>query len=133
MATLNVGRQEVIAATYQLGYADFADDTGTVEQLIQVPEGAILVGGFASVEEVFDSTTSDALDFGDAVDPNRYVAALDLQSAGGTALLITGYKYTAQDTLDVGWTAGATGTATQGIVRITVLYVVDGRTAFSEG
>lgn len=132
--TKNVGRQEVIAARVTFGYADLADDTGVAEGAIQVPEGAIVIGGYVTVSEVFNSTTSDVMDVGDGVDPDRYSATpISLTALGTTALDLTGYVYTAQDDIDVAWTAGATGTATTGAVEIVVEYIVATRAAFSEG
>ena len=132
--TLDPNRQEVISAQVTITYATLTSDIAAAEGVIQVPEGARVVGGHINVTEVFDSTTSDALDIGDGGDDDRYTATpIDLQAAGATALDVTGYTYTAQDNIDVEWTAGSTGTATQGIAVITVLYVVDGRAAFSEG
>ena len=132
--TKNEGRQEVIAASIDLAFDTLAADDATAESVIQVPEGAMVVGGQIVVTEVFDSTTSDVLDIGDSVDDDEYTATpIDLTSAGATALDITAYVYTAQDNIAVEWTAGSTGTATQGTATLTVLYVVSGRTAFSEG
>lgn len=132
--TKNAGRQEVVAAKITLTYSTLAADDGTSEGVIQVPEGATVIGGFINVKTAFDSTTSDALDIGDGDDIDRYTATpIDLQSTGVTALDITGYQYTSQDDIDVQWTAGSTGTATAGEAEIVVQYVVDGRAAFPEG
>ena len=132
--TKNAGRQEVIAAKVTLTYATLSSDAAVAEGVIQVPEGAIVVGGFINVKTAFDSTTSDALDIGDGGDDDRYTATpIDLQSTGVTALDITGYQYTAEDNIDVEWTTGSTGTATAGEAEIVVQYIVNGRAAFSEG
>lgn len=132
--TKNSGRQEVVAAKVTLTYATLADDAAVAEGVIQVPEGATVIGGFINVKTAFNSTTSDVLDIGDGGDDDRYTATpINLQVAGVTALDITGYQYTAQDDIDVEWTAGSTGTATAGEAELIVQYVVDGRAAFSEG
>lgn len=132
--SLNSGRQEVLAAHIQVKYDTLTSDAAAAEAIAQVPEGAIVVGGSVSVTEVFNSTTSDVLDVGDGGDDDRYTATpVDLTALGGTALDITGYQYTAQDNIDVEWTAGSTGTATQGTAMITILYIVDGRACISEG
>lgn len=132
--TKNAGRQEVIAATVSITHDTLTSDAAASEGVIQVPEGARVVGGHINVTEVFNSTTSDVLDLGDAGDVDRYSATpIDLTALGATALDVTGYTYTAQDDIDVQWTAGSTGTATTGEATITVLYIVDGRAAFSEG
>ncbi len=129
------GRQEVISTSpLTLSFDTLANDDGTVEAVVVVPQNAIVVGGSLTVDTAFDSTTSDVLDIGDGVDPDRYTATpIDLTSTGRTALDLTDYKYTAQDTIDVGWTAGSTGTATAGSARLIVQYIIDGRAAFSHG
>lgn len=132
--TKNVGRQEVIAARVVIGFADPTSDATASEGVIQVPEGAQVVGGYVSVTEVFNSTTSDVLDLGDGGDIDRYSATqVNLAALGVTALDITGFTYTAQDDIDMQWTAGATGTATTGSFEIVVQYIVTNRAAFSEG
>ena len=132
--TLKPGRQEVIAAQIEIKHDTLSDDAAVAEAIMQVPEGARVVGGHINVTEVFNSTTSDVLDIGDGVDDDRYTATpIDLTSTGATALDVTGYTYTAQDNIDVEWTAGSTGTATTGEATITILYIVSGRAAFSEG
>lgn len=132
--TKNSGRQEVIAANVTLTYNTLADDTGVSEGIIQLPEGAIVVGGYVNVKTAFNSTTSDVLDLGDGGDADRYTATqINLKTAGVTALDITGYEYTTQDDIDAQWTAGSTGTATAGEAEVVVQYIVSGRAAFSEG
>jgi hypothetical protein len=132
--TKDSGRQEVIAAEVTIKHDTLASDIAVAEGVIQVPEGARVVGGHINVTEVFNSTTSDVLDIGDGGDDDRYTATpIDLTALGATALDVTGYTYTAEDDIDVEWTAGSTGTATTGEATITVLYVVSGRAAFSEG
>lgn len=132
--TKDVNRQEVIAAKVTLTFATLASDAAVAEGIIQVPEGAIVVGGYINVKTAFDSTTSDVIDIGDGADDDRYTATpVDLTSLGVTALDVTGYQYTAQDNIDVEWTAGSTGTATAGEAEVVVQYIVAGRAAFSEG
>lgn len=130
----NSGRQEVIAAYVPLTFDTLASDAAVAEGVVQLPEGAIVVGGYVSVTTAFDSTTSDVLDVGDSVDDDRYSATpIDLQTLGTTALDVTGFQTTAQGDIAVEWTAGSTGTATAGAALLTVLYIQSGRTAFSEG
>lgn len=132
--TKNEGRQEVIAAKVTLTYDTLSSDVAVGEAIMQLPAGAIVVGGFVNVTTAFDSTTSDVLDIGDSVDDDEYTATpVNLQALGVTALTITGYKYTAQTDLLAEWTAGSTGTATAGSADVVVQYIVDGRAAFSEG
>lgn len=124
------GRQEPILSYIDVVLANLA--TTVAKNLIEVPAGAVITKGAVVVTEVFDSTTSDAADFGDAGDPNRYLGALDLQALGVTPLVPTGYVYTAPTKLDVVWTSGG-GVPTTGKFRLWVLYYVTGREDFSQG
>lgn len=106
------------------GFADLTDAIAVA--LAEVPVGAIVVGGYVNVKVVWDSTTN-VVDVGDGDDPNRYTAsAVDLKALGYTALTITGYEYTAPDTVDA--TQAETGAApTQGSAEIAFAYIVKGR------
>ena len=131
----NQGRQEVIAASVVLKYDEITDDTGADEAAISVPAGARVVGGNVTIDTVFNSTTSDVLTCGDATDPNRYLATpADLTSATASYPLdgVLNKVYPVKTDITVAWTAGATGTATQGEAVLTVMYVEDGRSAFAQ-
>ena len=124
------GRQEPILAYMDVVLANLA--TTVAKSLIEVPAGAVIFKGAVVVTGVFNSSTSDAADFGDAGDPNRYLGALDLQSLGVTALVPTGYAYTAPTKIDVVWTSGG-GVPTTGKFRLWVLYYTAGREDFTQG
>ena len=129
--TKDRGRQELIVMHKTISYSDPTSDAAAAEAVFDVPYGAVVVGGEVVVKTAFDSTTSDVLDLGDGDDDDRYTATpVDLQSTGRTALTLTGYTYTAADTIDLEWTAGSTGTATAGEVDIMVMYYVEGRAGF---
>ena len=130
--TKNSGRQEVVAAYVDINLADLA--TGVEQAAIDMPVGAVVVGGEVTVSEVFNSTTSDGLDVGFATDPDGFTAtAVDLQALGTTALDLNGLVFNASNpAVTVTWTSGG-GTPTTGILRLGVRYVVEGRTAFSQG
>jgi hypothetical protein len=135
MSILDQGRQEVIAGRAVMKFDTLADDTGVVEAAVSVPAGATVVGGNVVIRTPFDSTTSDVLAVGDADDPNRYTATpVNLQSATASAELdgVLNKEYAVKTDIIVGWTAGATGTATAGEAVLTVLYVEDGRSAFAQ-
>jgi len=130
--TKKPGRQEVISArvTFTLGTAA-SEDVGVigVYGAIDVPEGAVVVGGSLVVSDATTATVD--LDVGDGVTADRYLSGVDGAATGLTALVPTGYVYPAADTIDVSVTvadADAAGTA-----ELIVNYVVDGRTAFSQG
>lgn len=130
------GRQEVIAATADFTYADLV--SGAYAAAVDVPAGAIVVGGHLAITTIFNSATDDKFSIGDKVGANAAVnttyAALsaDITAAGAVPIVATGKKYSAAGTVGIAWTG--TGTApTAGAGKLTVLYIVDGRAAFSQG
>lgn len=124
----NAGRQAPILATLTVGFAD--PTYGTAENAISLPPGAVVLGGDITVLTPFNGTTN-TLKLGDTAVDNRYANAVDLKTAGRTALTLTGYKHAAAEFLRT--TFAQTGTATAGAVRITVTYYVEKRAAFSQG
>ena len=132
--TKKSGRQEVISAQIDLTFDTLSSDAAVAEAVIEVPAGAVVIGGFISVNTAFDSTTSDVLDICDSIDDDRYSATpIDLQTLGVTALDIAGYEYQTVNNIAVEWTAGSTGTATAGSATLYVQYVERNRAAFSQG
>ena len=123
--TLNNGRQNTLVANLDVALADMT--SAAVEPAIKLPYNSVVTGGFVNVTEVWDSTTSDALDIGHSDDDDEYTTTpIDLQVLGVTALIVTGYKNTGGLDIDFIWTSGggvpATGTAT-----VVVEYYIDGR------
>ncbi len=126
------GRQDVLSAEVVITAASVSGvTTGGPVAAVELPKGAIVVGGDVVVEEVFNSTT-DTLAIGDDGSTARYGSGIALQSLGRTALTLTGYKYLALNTVDALYTHTG-GPATTGRARIRVEYVVAGRVAFSQG
>ena len=128
----NPARQELIAAHLTIGFADITA-YGTAEAAIDLPGNAVLAGGDVTVLTPWNSATTATLKLGDATDDDRYTsAAIDLKTAGRTALTITGYKHTVAEALKP--LVAQTGTAaTAGKARISILYYVEGRSAFTQG
>jgi len=128
--TKDSGRQEVIAArvVVTLGTGNDVAVQGTYGA-IDVPEGAIIVGGFLNVSDATTATVD--LNIGDGGSSTRYASAVDGAATGLTALTLTGYKYTAADTIDL--TVTVADPAAAGQFELVVLYVVDGRAAFAQG
>lgn len=128
------GRQEVIAATADFKFSDLVN--GAYEPAVVVPGGAIVVGGHLAITEIFNSATDDKFSIGDQVGKDVAVkttyAALsaDIAAPGAVAIVPTGKKYTKPGTVGVAWT-GTGANPTSGAGRLTVLYIVDGRAAFS--
>ena len=128
--TKDVGRQEVIAAmlTVTLGTGNDIAVAGTYGA-IDVPEGAVVVGGYINVSDATTATVD--IHLGDGGVTNRYLDNIDGAATGLTALTITGYEYTTADTLDV--LIDTADPAAAGQFELVVLYVVNGRAAFSQG
>jgi hypothetical protein len=131
----------------EIDHSDMAaTDGGTIAvgvyEAVHLPAGARVTGGFAIVTEAFPGSVT--IDIGDEVDPDRYIkndaaasgtvvypviSSLAEQTLGNVAYLCpTGYKYTANDTIDV-TVAGAAPTAS-GKLLLIVKYTIDGRSAF---
>lgn len=129
-------RQYPISAERTITFADGLAIAGTddaVQDLLDIPTGARVVGGEIVVETVWDSGTSATLDIGDGDDPDRYTASpVDLTTLGRTALVLTGHKYTGEDTIDIDPTLLGT-TATTGQAYIRVQYVIEDRSHETQG
>jgi hypothetical protein len=127
----NSGRQEVISAYVDVSYADLA--SGTAADAIDLPVGAIVIGGAVVVTAAFNSATSDALVVGDSASSNRFKSSFSIAATGLTALVPTGYVALATTSkVRVTWTG--VGTApTAGAFRLRVDYIVEKRAAFSQG
>ena len=123
--TKNGGRQYPLVAEVDFTFADLA--TGVVYPAIDIPANAVVVGGELVVTTAFNSGTSAVIEAGDGVVADRYLPTpVDLKTAGRTALTLTGYRYTAPDTIDVMATlAGTAATAGAGTLR--VQYVIKDR------
>lgn len=127
----NSGRQELIVTHLVIGFAD--PTYGTAENAIDLPANAVVVGGDVTVLTAWNSATTATLKLGDAADDDRYTsAAIDLKTAGRTALTLTGHKHTVSESLKT-LIAQTGAAATAGAARITLLYFVEGRAAFSQG
>jgi hypothetical protein len=123
--TLSPDRQTILVASKTVGYADLT--TATAVPAFDVPAGAIVVGGDVTVTEAWNSATDDTLDVGDGDDTDRYSSTIiDNDTTGRTALTLTGYKYTAADTVDLLWT-GTGAVPTAGSLRIHLWYIIEGR------
>ena len=134
--TKKPGRQEVIAATADFTFADVT--SGAYEGAVEVPAGAIVVGGHLAITTIFNSGTDDKFSIGDQVGVAAASAATyaaqsaDITAPGAVEIVPTGKKYAEPSTVGVVWT-GTGAAPSAGVARLTVLYIVDGRAAFSHG
>ena len=95
----------------------------TAFNIINLPEGAVVIGGELVVETAFD-TASYAVIIGDADDTDRYLTTADRKAAARTALVPTGYRSTGQN-IQIGITNA--DVCTQGVATVRVQYVIPGR------
>lgn len=129
--TKNSGRQEVVSAYVDVSYADLA--SGTAADAIDLPVGAVVIGGAVVVTTAFNSATSDALVVGDSASSNRFKSSFSIAATGLTALVPTGYVALATtNKVRVTWTGAGTA-PTAGAFRLRVDYIVEKRAAFSQG
>lgn len=128
---LNAGRQELVVAYVDVKAGDLA--SGVAGKAIELPPGAVIMGGDIVVKTAFNSATTATLKLGDKVDDDRYTsAAVDLKTAGRTALTLTGYKHNVAEHLQALF-AETGAAATLGLARVSISYYVEGRAEFSQG
>lgn len=133
----NSERQYSLWATVVIGFADgltVAQAIGTgIQDLLDLPGDAEVVGGSIVVTEVWDSGTSAVIDIGDVGDPDRYTASpVDLTSLGRTALVLSGYVTSGEETVDIDPVLVGSD-ATQGEAIIRVEYVINNRGHETQG
>jgi hypothetical protein len=125
--TGHYGRQDVLAARAVVRTGTGYDTvTQTTETCLAIPAGAIVVGGHIYCSDA--TSGSVTVTIGDGGSAARYLSATSVASTGRTALVPTGYAYTADDTIDMTF-AGA-NPAADGVIELVVLYIIDGRSAF---
>ena len=129
--TKNSARQCPVVAHVDINLADLV--SGTDLQAIELPLNAVVIDGGITVTEVFNSTTSDVIDVGDATSQNRYLNDGNLRTLARIPLVPTGFKTTTSErNITVRWVSGG-GTPTTGKARLDVTYYVVGRSEFSQG
>lgn len=125
------GRQHIQMALLTIAFGS-PTAFGVAENAIELPPGAIVVGGDVVVETAFNSTTN-TITLGDITTANRYGNAIDLKTAARTALTLTGFKTGTTERFIRANVAMTGATPTAGSVRIQVMYVVDKRSNQSWG
>lgn len=104
---------------------DFKTVGSTVVDAINLPAGAIVIGGEVVTEAAVTGSTAYNVSVGDSGSATRYLSATDRVSAGRTALTPTGYVGTGEQIrVTVAPTVAA---ATAGKVTVRVQYVIRNR------
>jgi hypothetical protein len=91
--------------------------------VINLPVGAVVVGGSLTVETAFDTAGYDVT-VGDSGSENRYLTSTDVKATGLTALVPTGYRGTGQN---IRITMSSDDVCTTGKATLRVEYVIGGR------
>lgn len=126
----NAGRQEVISASVAIDLTDATLVSGTAQNAIQLPPNAYVVGGQVDTTTAFDSATTDVADV--VIGSESLLATGDIAALGSLSLSGNAIKANTPSWVTFEWT-GAGAAPSEGTVRLTVQYVVDGRACFSEG
>ena len=94
---------------------------------MNIPRGAVVFGGEVIVEQAYVGPTAATLSVGIAGTPNALANAVDLKTAGRTALTLTS-PLVMNDGQNIRLTMAYTvANATAGKVRVRVLFTLDGR------
>lgn len=107
--------------TVDFGKTNLGGAAGAFD-IINLPEGAVVIGGEVITETAFDTAGFDVT-IGDADVADRYLASADLKGAGRAALTPTGARTGAN--LRLGFSSDDVCTA--GKMTVRVLYVIPGR------
>jgi len=104
---------------------DFKTVDSTVVDAINLPPGAIVIGGEVVTETAVGGSTAYNVSVGDSGNATRYLSATDRVSAGHTPLVPTGYVGNGEQ---IRVTVAPTGAAaTAGKVTVRVQYIVRNR------
>lgn len=95
-----------------------------VTQAINLPEGAVIVGGEVVVETAGVGPTAYTVSLGDSSSATRYASAVDLKTAARTALTLTGYRTTENLRLTI---ASSVANASAGKATVRVLFAIPNR------
>ena len=132
------GAQYPLVAEFTFNFDDTMRDINGVEKdfgktethdivvdALNLPEGAVVVGGEVVVESAYVGPTVATVSVGDATSATRYANAVDMKSAARTALTLTGFRTTQNVRLTLNTTVAA---ATAGKATVRVMFVIPDRT-----
>lgn len=104
---------------------DFKTVGSTVVDAINLPTGAIVIGGEVVTETAVSGSTAYNIKVGDSNDDDRYLSVTDRVAAGRTALSPTGYVGNGEQIRVT--VAPTDANATAGKVTVRVQYIVRNR------
>lgn len=135
------GAQPVMSAEFDFSFNDTMKDVNGVTktfgsvytdagvfEVINLPLGAVVIGGDLIVEEQGVGPTAYTAAVGTSGSATAFLAATTLLSAAGTRVALTGLGLAATDGKNVRVTIASTvANATAGKFRLRLEYVIDGR------
>lgn len=123
---LDSGRQYPLVIEFDIAFDDLVSGVST--KIADLPPNALIIEGSIVVITAFDSATSDTLDVGTLLDPNRFIASpLDITALGFTALVPTEFISSEADAeIHATW-VGVGAAPTAGLVKVVIQYIVDNR------
>lgn len=89
--------------------------------VLNLPEGAVVVGGEVVVETAGAGPTAYTVSLGDSGSATRYANAVDLKTAARTALTLSGYRASENLRLKI---ASTVANATAGKFTVRVLFTI---------
>lgn len=92
--------------------------------VINLPVGAVVIGGSLVVETAFDTAGYDVT-VGDSASATRYLGSTDVKGTGVTALVPTGYRNTGG--LNLRMAFASDDVCTTGKAHLTVEYIIEGK------
>jgi hypothetical protein len=104
---------------------DFKTVGSTVVDAINLPTGAIVIGGEVVTETAVSTSSAYNIKVGDSNDDDRYLTVTDCAAAGRTALVPTGYVGNGEQIRVT--VAPTDADATAGKVTVRVQYIVRNR------
>ena len=127
--TKQSGRQEILAANVDITLAMLT--AGSALPAVELPGNAVVIGGGVAVVTAFNSTSTDTIAI---LGPSSeaLLAPANIHATGWRPLTPTGAKSVAQGNVTANWASGG-GSPSTGLLRLTVLYIVDGRSEISQG
>lgn len=128
-AQTTVTRREPSSAGVTAVVADLvvtAAATNDVFEMVKIPRGAVIYDVILTAANI-DTGTALVMTVGDGGDTDRFITLSTVGQAGGIARMNNqagaGYSFTADDTIDITVTTGATGIeAGSPVVTLIVLY-----------
>lgn len=135
------GAQPVMSAEFTFGFDDTMKDVAGVTktfgaafadagvfEVINLPQGSVVVGGELIVEAAGVGPTAYTVAVGHSGSAAAFLAATDLKAVAGTRVALTGLGLQANDGKNVRVTIASTvANASAGKFRLRVNYTTDGR------